>query len=251
MDKKKTTSLKAKKEDTVTFKRSQVYAALLPVMLVVGLLGGLLSGFLLWGRNSAAYPRTAAINATKVPSVTPTPKTVRYDVPVGSAPALGSADAPVTIIEFSDFECPYCQKWENEVYPKLMANYANKVRFVYRNFPLNGHASAVPAAEASLCANEQGQFWAYHDKLFSLQLPLETTSYTQYAADLGLDLTKFADCMNTHRYQSVIKADVEFASNLGVDQTPTFFINGLAVLGAQSYEFFQKVIDQELAGQIK
>jgi protein-disulfide isomerase len=255
MEKKKTPSYKTKKEDTITIKRSQVYAALLPVMLVIGVLGGLLAGYLLWGRNSGTNPLAAADNgkpaATQKVVVTPTSKPVRYTVPAGDAPALGPANAPVTIIEFSDFECPFCQKWQQEVYPKLMANYADKVRFVFRNFPLSGHSSAIPAAEASLCANEQSQFWAYHDKLFSLQYPLETASYPKYASDLGLDLVKFNDCMSTHRYLAKIQSDVDFASKLGVDQTPTFFINGLAVLGAQPYEFFQQIIDQELAGQIK
>jgi protein-disulfide isomerase len=258
MDKKKSLSSSASEEETVTitFKRWHIFAALLPVVF----LAGLLAGYLVWGRNilKTAGPAAVANNPTQAqnstqstnPTAIPTPKTVRYTVPVGDSPSIGAANAPVTIIEFADFECSYCQKWQKEVFPQLMSNYGDKIRFVYRNFPLSGHASAVPAANAAMCANDQGKYWEYHDKLFGMTLPLETASYQKYASDLGLDMTRFNDCYSNNGDQAKIKADVTFATSLGVDQTPTFFINGLAVLGAESYDFFKQVIDQELAGQI-
>ena len=251
MDKKKNrSSTKSQNDDTITIHRWQVYTALMPVLFLVGLV----AGYFVWGWNGGQLAKTAAKLAnpaqSKSSTLVPTPKAVRYDVPAGDAPALGPANAKVTVIEFSDFECPFCRQWQQEVYPQLMAAYGDKIRFVYRNFPLSGHASAIPAAEASLCANEQGKYWEYHDKLFSMELPLETASYQKYASDLGLDTSKFNTCLSTHRYLAKIQADVDFATKLGVDQTPTFFIDGLAVLGAQPFSFFQQVIDQELAGQI-
>ena len=256
MDKINNQPIDTAEEETVTIrlKRWQIFAALLPVVFAAGLL----AGYFIWGRNvgGPASPVAAASNPTQAPtqaqnpSVAPTQKTVRYTVPVGDSPSIGAANAPITIIEFADFECPYCQQWQQQVYPQLMTTYGNKIRFVYRNFPLSGHASALPAANAAMCANEQGKYWEFHDKLFGLTLPLETASYQKYASDLGLDMTKFNDCYSSSRYQSKIQADITFATSLGVDQTPTFFINGLAVLGAESYDFFKQVIDQELAGQI-
>ena len=252
MDKEKSQlhSSNTNEEETVTIKRWQIFAALLPIVF----LAGLLAGYLVWGRNTR--PAAVASNPTQSPaqaqspSAVPTQKTVRYTVPVGDSPSIGAANAPVTIIEFSDFECPYCRTWQQEVFPQLMSSYGDKIRFVYRNFPLSSHANALPAANAAMCANEQGKYWEYHDKLFGMTLPLETASYQKYASDLGLDTTKFNDCYNNKRYQTNIQADVTFATSLGVDQTPTFFINGLAVLGAESYDFFKQIIDQELAGQI-
>jgi protein-disulfide isomerase len=129
--------------------------------------------------------------------------------------------------------------------------YGDQVRFVYRDFPLDSiHANARPAAEAANCANEQGVFWDYHDKLFSMELGLSPDAYQEYASQLDLDEEAFQECIESGRYQQEVQSDFEFAANLGVRSTPTFFINGIAVVGAQPFEIFQQVIERELAGEI-
>lgn len=122
---------------------------------------------------------------------------------------------------------------------------------VYRNLPLTSiHSEAMPAAIASLCADEQGAFWPYHDKLFSDELGLSRSAYIQYAADLGLDGESFEACLDSGRFDEFIQTDMDFSLNLGVRSTPTFFVNGIAIVGAQPLDVFKQVIDQELAGEI-
>ena len=222
--------------------------ALVPLAFVAGLA----IGFIFWGRSASTVPNspTEIAQATVGPTAT-NPAPMRYDVPVGNSPFLGPEDAPITLIEFSDYECPYCRKWYQETYPQIMQDYQGKIRFVYRDFPLTGlHANASPAAEAAYCAREQGKYWAFHDKLFSGELALGLDTYTQYATDIDLNLEQFNNCVSTNKYQSTVEANYQFAANLGIQSTPTFFINGLAIVGAQSYAVFKQVIDQELAGKI-
>ena len=122
---------------------------------------------------------------------------------------------------------------------------------MYRNFPLTSiHSEALPAAVASLCAEEQDAYWPYHDKLFSDEYGLNRQAYVQYAADLELDMDAFETCLESGRYDDFIQEDMDFSLNLGIRSTPTFFINGLAVVGAQPLDVFQQIIDQELAGEI-
>ncbi len=221
-------------------------------------LAGLAFGYIFWGRTAVTpnggAPTAVAQQSTGAAQTTTFPTTkapVRYDIPVGNSPYIGPENAPITIIEFSDYECPYCRKWYEETFPQIMDEYQGMVRFVYRDFPLIGmHANASPAAEAAYCAGEQGKYWPFHDKLFSGGYTLNATTYTQYATDLGLDITQFNDCVDTNKYQSAVEDNYQFAANLGIQSTPTFFINGLAVVGAQPYAVFKQVIDQELAGEI-
>ena len=132
-----------------------------------------------------------------------------------------------------------------------MNAYQGKIRFVYRDFPLTGiHAEASPAAEAADCAGEQGEYWPYHDKLFNGGLTLSSNTFIKYASDVDLDLDQFRNCINTNKYQDAVEDNYNFAYNLGISSTPTFFINGLAIIGSQPYSVFKQVIDQELAGQI-
>jgi len=245
-------------EITITLRRVHLFAILMPLTFVLGV--GL--GYLLWGRVQPAaeaqnsgvnVPAAEASTAGQDDSGVPTaiPQVIRYDVPVDDDPVFGPADAPITIIEFSDFECPYCQKWHAEVYGRLKEQYPDEVRLVFRDFPLESiHANAFPAAEAANCANEQGEFWPFHDKLFSMEQGLSTEAYTQYASDLGLNLDDFNACLESGRFKEEVRADFDFAANLGVRSTPTFFINGIAIVGAQPFEVFQQVIDKELAGEI-
>jgi protein-disulfide isomerase len=245
-------------EITITFRRVHLFVFIIPLTFILGI--GL--GYLLWGRAPAASAEQASATGAPAAAVSPegqqeaaeptaVPQVTRYDVPVDDDPALGPSAAPITIVEFSDFECPYCQRWTSDVYGKIKEQYPDQVRLVYRDFPLESiHANAFPAAEAANCAHEQGQFWPFHDKLFSMEKGLSTQAYTDYATDLGLDLDDFKACLDSGKYKEEVQADFDFAAELGVRSTPTFFINGIALVGAQPFEVFQDVIEKELAGEI-
>ncbi len=237
----------APKSNSISFKRSHLYALLLPLAFVTGLA----AGYLLWGRTPpAAAPTTQADTSTSAAPSTDQ-KPVRYNVTDAGNPSLGPKDAPITIIEFSDYECPYCRQWEEQVFHQLLDAYPQKIRFVYRDFPLAGlHSNATSAAEAADCAGEQNKYWEFHEALFSSKYNLGSTAYLQYAQDMGLDTAKFSQCVSSRKYKDEVSADYNFAANLGVSSTPTFFINGLAVVGAQPLSVFKSIVDQELAGTI-
>jgi protein-disulfide isomerase len=167
------------------------------------------------------------------------------DVAVGDAPAKGDARAPVTIVEFSDFQCPFCGKIPPTL-KQIQDEYQGKVRVAFKNLPLSFHANAQLAAEASLAAHEQGKFWAFHDKLFSNQQALERPSLEKYAAELGLDLAKFRAALDSGKFKAHIQKDGQQAAAAGATGTPTFFINGQRLVGAQPFEAFKRVIDEEL-----
>lgn len=225
--------------------RPLIYSILLVCVFVLGMI----SGFLIWGQGSSAVANAVADSEQTLP--TPVQQVTRYPVEEGGNPSIGPADAPITIIEFSDYQCPYCQKWESEVYQRLLDDYPTQVRIVYRDFPLNSiHPEAAPAANAANCAGEQDEYFQYHDKLFSYELNLGKEAYLQYARELKLDMTAFTACLESDRYEAEVTADLNYAVELGVQSTPTFFINGLYMVGAQPYETFKKLIDQELAGVI-
>jgi protein-disulfide isomerase len=132
-----------------------------------------------------------------------------------------------------------------------MTDYKGKIRFIYRDFPLYSiHPQAQSAAEAADCAGEQGKYWQYHNALFSEKYSLGSDAYTRYAAEEGLNPEQFAQCMSDRRFKSEVDADFKYATTIGVSSTPTFFVNGLAVVGAQPYEVFKELIDKELAGEI-
>lgn len=236
-------------EDTVTFKRSHFYA----VMTVLAFAAGVLLGYVAWGMEPAGANAQTA-NQPSGP-VVEAPAAAqeqfkRYDIPIENSYAFGPADAPITIVEFSDYQCPYCRRWHAEVYEPLLAAYPGKIKFVYRNLPLTSiHPDAFPAAEAAMCAGEQDAYWTFHDKLFGNE-SLGSDTYVQYARELGLDMDTFKACLNDHKYQQSIEKDSNFAIDMGIRSTPTFFINGLAIVGAQPLDVFKQVIDKELAGEI-
>jgi protein-disulfide isomerase len=238
-------------EDTITFKRSHFFSALS----ILTFFAGILVGYIIWGtgllqRLGLSSPTAAQVEGSVAEAVTAEPQYIRYDVPTEGFYSRGPDDAPITIVEFSDYQCPFCRRWHAEVSQDLFAAYPGQVRLVFRNLPLTSiHPDAFSAAEAAMCAGEQNAYWDYHDKLFGGQL-LGTGVYLQYAKDLSLDLTSFETCINDRKYQSEIQADSDFAINLGVRSTPTFFINGLALVGAQPLEVFKQIIDKELAGEI-
>ena len=189
-----------------------------------------------------------AVNNTPVPRVTPTPAPVKLNVSADDDPSKGSKDAPVTMIEFSDFECPFCERFFIQTLPQIEKDYiqTGKVRMIYRDFPLNFHKNATKAAEAAECAEEQGKFWEYHDKLYENQNALGNVSLKQYAKDLGLNVADFTFCLDSGKKTQEVKKDVQDGISYGIQGTPTFFINGIKLVGAQPYENFKQVIEQEL-----
>jgi len=161
-------------------------------------------------------------------------------------PARGSAAAPITIVEFSDFECPFCSRAE-ETLRKVRDVYGDRVRLVFRDYPLPSHRGAPKAAEAAHCADEQGKFWEMHDRLFSKNGAQQTeTELRKAAADVGLDEVAFSRCFASGKYASIWKSSQEEGARAGVGSTPTFFLNGRMIIGAASFEMFATVIDEEL-----
>jgi protein-disulfide isomerase len=186
------------------------------------------------GQERAAPPAPAAPQAATVRKV---------EVP-NDSPSFGPKDAKVTIVEWSDFECPFCGR-VTPTLSKIKETYGKDVRVVFRHQPLPFHSSAKLAAEASMAAHEQGKFWEYHDKLFSNQKALDRASLEKYAQELKLDLGKFKSALDSGKFRAKIEADASAGSAVGANGTPTFFINGRQLVGAQPFEAFKTAIDEE------
>ncbi|MCU0700175.1 MAG: DsbA family protein [Myxococcaceae bacterium] len=163
----------------------------------------------------------------------------------GSGPSRGPSSAKVVIVEFADFQCPFCAKASDTV-KKVAAEYPADVRVVFRHFPLANHPLAPKAAEASACADEQGRFWEFHDHLFANMRELDETALKAHALTLGLDVKPFVTCLESGRMRALVEKDRQAGEKLGVNGTPAFFINGLMLTGAQPEEAFRKAIEREL-----
>jgi len=171
---------------------------------------------------------------------------VRVEVASSGFPSRGPANAPVTIVEFSDFECPYCAGFFPTI-KQIEQKYGNQVRIVYRQFPLNSiHPNAQKAAEASLCAQDQQRFWEYHDLLFADIRNLGVDALKAHAANLGLNLAAFNTCLDSGKQAAAVTADQNDGMRAGVTGTPALFINGRAVTGAQPFAQVASIIDDEL-----
>lgn len=171
-------------------------------------------------------------------------------------PVLGNADAPVTIVEFSDFQCPFCRSFYSNTHPQIVKNYIDtgKVKFVYRDYPLAFHSAARLSAMAAECANEQGKFWQYHDTVFEEQAKQGsgTISYgiselKQWAQDISLDTEQFNRCLDSEKYGDEVDKDFEAGQRAGVSGTPLFVINGTLIVGAQPYSTFEQAIEAALS----
>ena len=203
-------------------------------------------------------PAVAQVSPTAQPSPavqpTPTPVVVE-DVSADDDPFWGPEDAPVTIIEFSEFLCPYCQRFAVETLPQIKQAYEGKVRYVYRDFIVHGE-TAMKISEATECADDQEKFWEYHDNLWvnynalgqqaGAGIDALTSTLKGYASDLGLDTATFDDCLDTGKHTAEVQKDSQDAGSYGVRGTPGFFINGQPVSGAQPFSVFQQVIDAAL-----
>jgi protein-disulfide isomerase len=170
----------------------------------------------------------------------------RFEVTDGGRPARGSKSAPIELIEFSDFQCPFCQR-ANPTVEQVLETYGDRIKFVYRHFPLPNHPAARPAAEAAACAQAQGKFWEYHDRLFANPTKLADPDLKAHAAAIGLDTGTFNTCFDNHQQKPGVDKDIADAEAVGVTGTPAFFVNGRSIEGAQPFDAFKRVIDEELA----
>jgi protein-disulfide isomerase len=216
-------------------------------------------GFILLGNfvlNGADLTGLAAKAGTTPTAVAPT-GAAPAPVPSGAVPVVteddyirGDANAKITLIEYSDFECPFCSRFTPTV-DQVLKDYAGKVRLVYRHFPLSFHPSAESAANASECAGEQGKFYEFHDLLFADQANLNVTSYKQYATQLGLNASQFNDCVDTNKYAQKVRDQASAGAAAGVTGTPGSFVvdeNGTAIpiKGALPFESVKQIIDSIL-----
>lgn len=241
--------------NVILFKRSQLYAALLPLAFVTGIA----VGFLFWGRQISSSVVTVEAQSpapqpesVETQSLTPQPESAdtqqptRFDIEDDGDPAIGPEDAPVTIVEFSDFACGFCRRFHEMTFQALLDKYPDQIRFVYRDLPVVGGYEAAQAAE---CANEQGAFWEFHDLLFTGGLGLDEKAYREYAENTGIDADALMECVTEERYASEVEDDAQYALNLGANGTPTFFINGIPLVGARPISDFVAIIDDELQNQ--
>jgi protein-disulfide isomerase len=160
-------------------------------------------------------------------------------------PTRGPANAPVTVVEFSDFQCPFCGR-EVPVVERMMKEYDGKVKLVFRHFPLEFHPFAAKAAEAGACAADQNKFWELHDKMFANQQKLAVDDLKGYAKAVGIDMAAFGKCLDSGEKKPLVDADTKAGAEAGVNGTPAFFINGIFINGAQPYEQFKQAVDREL-----
>jgi protein-disulfide isomerase len=176
------------------------------------------------------------------------PRRPTFPIEVGDAPSFGNKEAKVTIVEFSDFQCPFCAKGA-DILKELKAKYGNKIRVAFKNFPLPFHNHAEKAANAGLCANEQSseKFWKLHDEMFSHQDSLDPEGLKKAASKIGLKVDQFSKCLDENKYISQVQSQMEEGKKIKVKSTPTFFINGQLVNGAQPVEVFSEIIDEELS----
>jgi protein-disulfide isomerase len=188
---------------------------------------------------------TAALAPPPAPAGAPDDQGGKFDVKVGDAPVKGPASAPITLVAWSDFQCPFCSRAVPTV-RQLEQDYKGKIRIAFKQFPLPFHDKAHLAAEAALAAHAQGKFWEMHDKLFANQQALDRPSLEKYAQELGLDMTKFKAALDSGKFKDKVDAEDKEGAAFGVTGTPTFFINGTRLVGAQPIEAFKAAIDKEL-----
>jgi protein-disulfide isomerase len=169
----------------------------------------------------------------------------RVEVAIDDDAFKGPEGAPVTIIEFSDYQCPYCSRAEATV-EAVLKKYGDSVRVVYRDYPLGFHKNAQGAAEAAECAEEQGKFWEMHEAMFANQAKLATAQLVETAGSLGLEVEPFKECLESGKYSAEVRKDFADGQKYGVTGTPTFFINGIMMVGAKGVDAFSRIIEEEL-----
>jgi protein-disulfide isomerase len=205
----------------------------------LGLLAGLGAGWVLF--HEEPQPAAAVAGASGGAD--------SYGVDVTNDPTMGPPDAPITIVEFSDFDCPFCTRFASQTAPALRRHYGDRIRWVFVNLPLQAiHPRAYEAALAGECAHEEGRFWEWYDAMFSGRFDSSGDGLRAAALDIGLDGDAFAQCLEDADHASEVAADLREAQKFYILGTPTFYINGLRLEGAQPPEAFAAVIDSLLAG---
>lgn len=241
----------------ITIARTTVnYILIAVVFLLVGIFIGAFSAFRVertyrsWVSEAIAVAMAeqdfaALINASRPPSMD-NPDS-RFEVSASADHVLGNAEAKITMVEFGDFNCGFCRRFYDETFPQLMETYGDQIRFIYRDFPILAESS-VTAAVAARCAGEQDKFWEYHNILYENQgIFNQVDGFAVLAERVGLDVETFNTCVEDQRYLSGVVADYQEGQSFGIRGTPAFFINGRPVSGAQPYEVFAGVIEEELA----
>jgi len=230
--------------DFIVLKKSRVITGL---AILVSFLLGIGAGYLLFAKSAD----TTALAQAPQQAGAPEPPARLDNVSVDDDPAFGPENAPVTIVEFSDFQCPYCLRFHQETFDALKQLYEGQIRYVYRDFPLTSiHPDAEKAAEAGQCAYEQGRFWEMHDMIFdNQQIDIGIDALKDLAQQIGLDQEQFDACLDSDKYAQEVAGDLQDGGSYGVTGTPTFFINGVRLVGAQPLSAFQAIIDQELAAR--
>lgn len=234
---------------------SKTYTPMLLVLLLISsfLLGALTTKLSIESKTesktepSAAAPQTAPNAPAQIPPGT------KVEVDAGRLPIKGNKDAKVTVIEFADFQCPFCEQWYKQVGLNLIKDYVDtgKVKFAFRQYPFLGQESTW-AAVASECANEQGKFWEYHDYLYTHQGAENSGAFAKdkligFAGNIsGINIDQFSTCLNSDKYAKQVADDLSAGQKAGVSGTPTAFVNGISIVGAQPYDSLKALIDQEL-----
>jgi protein-disulfide isomerase len=172
-------------------------------------------------------------------------KAPKVEVPVGDSPSIGPKDAPVTVVEFTDYQCPFCGRARPTI-NQVLETYKGKVRYVLRDFPLSFHKDAMKAHEAFHCAGEQGKYWEMNKKLWDNQKAIKVDDLKKYAQEIKLNTSKFNECLDSGKYTDKVKQSQEDGEKVGVSGTPAFFVNGRMISGARPFESFKEIIDDEL-----
>jgi protein-disulfide isomerase len=198
-------------------------------------------------RQQARAMLVDELKAKGGPSVKVMLEAPRYTVPTTAAdPVRGNAAAPVTIVEFSDYQCPFCAR-VNPTLARIRETYGDRVKIVFKDYPLPNHPQAPKAAEAARCAGEQNKYWEMHDAMFANQRALEVPMLKQSARAIGLDGAKFDSCLDSGKWAKTIRAGSDLGEQMGVNSTPTLYVNGRVVLGAMPFDNFKLIIDEELS----
>lgn len=219
------------------------------VALLLGFAGGFGTATIVGAGGSGVQQSTGAVEPEAASRSSAALGSNVVSVRVTGRPFKGPERAAVTLVEFTDYQCAFCARHFRETYPGLLAGYEGKLKYVIRNFPVPSlHRYAQKAAEAAECALEQGKFWEYHDMLFRHTTTLQVDSLKRFAAEVGLDVGRFNRCLDSGEKRSIVSRDVQDGRRYGVRGTPTFFINGRILVGAQPLEVFKSAIDRAFRG---
>lgn len=238
------------------FKDTTLNVYLVFTLIIFAFILGMLTNKVLYLENQVKNP-TANANVAPTDALQPTEAPAQIvKVDNGHLPILGNKDAKVTVVEFSDLQCPFCKRYIDDTHDQIKQNYIDtgKIKFVFRHFPLTTiHPNAYASANAAECANEQGKFWDFHDLMFKNQdtwTPQTAddvkASFISYAGQLGMNTDQFATCITSEKYKKNVDEDMSAGQKVQVDGTPAFFVNGYRLTGAQPFSEFEKTIDQEL-----